>query len=59
MIEHMLGNPLRRHLKGKEIQQRLRDIDIDLALSTVLMYASAIHDAAEAEASRDLAIESF
>jgi hypothetical protein len=48
MLEHARGNPLRRHLKGKEIQERLLDLGIDLKLSTVLLYVSEIHAEAEA-----------
>lgn len=59
MAEHMRGSPLRRHLKGKEIQERLLDMDIDLKLAIVLRYVSEIHAEAETEASRDLALESF
>jgi hypothetical protein len=59
MAEHMRGSPLRRHLKGKEIQKRLLGMDIDLQLSTVLLYVSEIHAEAETEASRDLASETF
>ena len=59
MIEHMRGNPLRRHLKGKEIRERLLAHGINLKLSTVLLYVSEIHAEAETEAARDLAIESF
>jgi hypothetical protein len=54
MLAHVRGNPLRRHLSGKEVQTRL---SFALKLSTVLWHMAAIYAEAETEAARDLALE--
>lgn len=59
MLEHVRHHSLRKPLSGKQAQSRLWELGINLRLSTVLLYMSEIHSAAEAEASRDLVLESF
>jgi hypothetical protein len=53
----MRGYPLRRPISGKAVLAKLPHLD--LALSTILWHMAAIREEAEAEAARDLVLESF
>jgi hypothetical protein len=57
MLEHVRPHTLRRHLTVQQIQGRLLQAGIDLALSTVAGYAAEIYAEAEVEATRDLVLE--
>jgi hypothetical protein len=57
MLEHMHHHPLRKPISGKAVLARLPHLG--LALSTILWHMAAIREEAEAEAARDLVLESF